>query len=55
MRLVGQFLMRVWVAALALSILHSVLSLIDVIKLARKMWGWWHRNLHTPDLLRPPK
>jgi hypothetical protein len=55
MRLVGRFLMRVWVAALALSILHSALSLIDFVKLARKMWDWWHRNLHIPELLRPPK
>jgi hypothetical protein len=54
MRVVGQFLMRFWVAALALSILLSVLSLIDVVKLARKTWGW-HRDVHTPELLRPPK
>jgi hypothetical protein len=55
MRVVGQFLMRFWVAALALSVLLPVLSLIDAVKLARKTWGWWHRNLHTPELLRPPK
>jgi CubicO group peptidase (beta-lactamase class C family) len=32
--------MRFWVAVLAPSILLSVLSLIDVVKLARKVWGW---------------
>jgi hypothetical protein len=48
MRVVGQFLMRFWVGALALSI-------IDALKLARKMWGWWHTNPDTPELLRPPK
>jgi len=36
LRVVGQFLMKLWVAALALSILVSVLSLIDAVKLARK-------------------
>jgi hypothetical protein len=51
MRLVGQFLLRFWVAALALSILLPVLSLIDAVKLARKTWGWWHRNPDTPELL----
>ena len=58
MGVVGQFLMRFWVAALALSILLPVLSLIDAVdavKLARKTWGWWHRNSDTPELLRPPK
>jgi hypothetical protein len=55
MRVVGQFLMRFWVAALALSILLVVLSVIDALKLARKTWGWWHRNPDTPELLRPPK
>ena len=54
MRVVGQFLIRFWVAALALSILLSVLSLVDVVKLVRKAWGW-RRNVHTPVLLRPPK
>ena len=54
MRVVGRFLARFWVASLALSILLSVLSLIDVVKLARKTWGW-RRNVHTPGLLRPPK
>ncbi len=39
MRVVGQFLLRFWVAALALSILLSVLSVIGVVKLARKTWG----------------
>ena len=52
MRVVGQFLLRCWVAALALSILLAVLSLIDAVKLARKAWGWWHRNPDTPELLR---
>ena len=55
MRVVGQFLVRFWVAALALSILLSVLSLVDAVKLARKTWGWWYGNPHTPELLRPPK
>ena len=55
MQVVGQFLMRFWVAALALSILLSVLSVINVVKLVRKTWGWWHRNPHTPELLRPPR
>jgi len=55
MRVVGQLLLRVWVAALALSMLLLVLSLIDAVKLARKTWGWWHRNPDTPELLRPPK
>jgi hypothetical protein len=55
MAVVGQFLMRLWVAALALSILLSVLSLIDAIKLARKTWGWWQPTPQTPELLRPPK
>ena len=55
MRVVGQFLMRFWVAALALSILLVVLSIIDALKLARKTWGWWQRNPDTPELLRPPK
>jgi hypothetical protein len=54
MRVVGQFLIRFWVAALALSILLSVLSLVDVVKLARKVWGW-RQEVHTPELLRPPK
>jgi hypothetical protein len=54
MRVVGQFLMRFWVAALALSILLSVLSVIDVVKLARKTWGW-HRGPRTRELLRPPQ
>ena len=43
---------RFWVAVLALSILLSVLSLIDVVKLARKVRGW-RREVHTPELLRP--
>ena len=55
MRVVGQFLMRFWVAALALSILLSVLSVIDVVKLARKTWGWWQPTPHNPEPLRPPK
>jgi hypothetical protein len=55
MRVVGQFLMRFWVAALALWILVSVLSLIDAVKLARKTWGWWQPTPHTTELLRPPK
>jgi hypothetical protein len=55
MQVVGQFLMRFWVAALALSILLVVLSIIDPLKLARKTWDWWHRNPDTPELLRPPK
>jgi hypothetical protein len=55
MRVVGQFLMRFGAAASALSILLPVLSLIDAVKLARKTWGWWHRNPDTPELLRPPK
>jgi len=55
MRVVGQFLLRSWVAALALSILLPVLSLIDAVKLARKTWGWWQPTPHTPELLRPPK
>jgi hypothetical protein len=54
MQVVGQFLMRFWVAALALSILLSVLSVINVVKLARKTWGW-HRGPHTRELLRPPQ
>ena len=55
MRVVGQFLMRFWVAALALSILLPVLSLIDAVKLARKTWGWWQPTPNIPELLRPPK
>ena len=55
MRVVGQFLVRFWVATLALSILLSVLSLVDLVKLARKTWGWWVQNPRTPELLRPPK
>ncbi len=55
MLVVGQFLVRFWVAALALSILLWVLSLVDLVKVARKTWGWWDRNPHTPELLRPPK
>ena len=55
MRVVGRFLMRFWVAASALSILLVVLSVIDALKLARKTWGWWHRNPDTPELLRPPE
>jgi hypothetical protein len=55
MRVAGQFLMRFWVAALALSILLPVLSLIDAVKLARKTWGWWQPTPQTPELLRPPK
>jgi hypothetical protein len=55
MRVVGQFLLRCWGAALALSILLAVLSLIDAVKLARKTWGWWQPTPHTPELLRPPK
>ena len=51
MRVVAQFLMRFWVAALALSILVVVLSLIDALKLARKTWGWWQPTPHTPELL----
>ena len=51
MRVVSQFLMRFWVAALALSILVVVLSIIDALKLARKTWGWWQRNPDTPELL----
>jgi hypothetical protein len=43
------------VAALALSILLPVLSLIDAVKLARKTWGWWQPTPRTPELLRPPK
>jgi len=54
MRAVERFLMRFWVASLALSVLPSVLSLMDVVKLAKKTWGW-RRNVHTPELLRPPK
>jgi hypothetical protein len=54
MRVVGQFLTRFWVAALTLAILLSVLSIINVIKLVRKTWGW-HRGLHTRELLRPPQ
>ena len=54
MRVVGQFLMRFWVSALALSILLSVLSVIDIVKLARKAWGW-HRGLHARELFRPPQ
>jgi hypothetical protein len=54
MRPVGQFLIRFWVAVLALSILLSVLSLIDLVKVARKVWGW-RREVHTPELLRPPR
>ena len=54
MRAVGQFLVRFWVASLALSMLLSVLSLMDVVKLAKKTWGW-RRNAYTPELLRPPK
>jgi hypothetical protein len=42
MRDVEQFLKRFGVAALALSILLPVLSLTDLVKLARKTWGWWH-------------
>jgi hypothetical protein len=42
MRDVEQFLKRFGVAALALSILLSVLLLIDIVKLALKTWGWWH-------------
>jgi hypothetical protein len=55
MRVVGHFLVRFWVAALALSVLLSVLSFVDLVKLARKTWGWWNRSPHTPELLRPPK
>jgi len=59
MRVVDKFLMRFWVAALALSILLPVLSLIDAVKLARKTWGWWHRNPDPPNFLdlpnRPPR
>ena len=55
MRVVGRFLVRFWVAALALSMLLSVLSSVDLVKLARKAWGWWGRNPRTPELLRPPK
>jgi hypothetical protein len=55
MRVVGQILVRFWVAALALSVLLSVLSLVDLVKLARKAWGWWDPNPRTPELLRPPK
>jgi hypothetical protein len=29
-------------AALALYLLVSVLSLVDVVKLAKKTWEWWH-------------
>jgi hypothetical protein len=54
MQIVGQFLMRFWVAALALSILLSVLSIINVVKLARKTWGWY-RKPHARELLRPPQ
>ena len=54
MRVVGRLLMRFWVASLAASILLSVLSLINVVKLARKTWGW-HRGPHTRELLRPPQ
>jgi hypothetical protein len=42
MRVVGPFLKRFGVAALALSILLSVLSIVDIVKLARKTWEWWH-------------
>jgi len=55
MRVVGQVLLRFWVAALALSLLLLVLSLIDAVKLAKKTWGWWQANPHTPELIRPPK
>ena len=41
MRAVGQFLDRFWVAVLALSILLLVMSPINLVKLARKTWGWW--------------
>ena len=54
MRAVGRFLVRFWVAALALSMLLSLLSLMDAVKLAKKTWGW-RRNVQTPELLRPPK
>jgi hypothetical protein len=55
MLVVGQFLMRFWVAALALSILLVMLSLIDALKLARKTWGWWQPTPNIPERLRPPK
>ena len=55
MRAVGRFLGRFWVAALAVSVLLSVLALVDLLRLARKAWGWWARNPRTPELLRPPK
>jgi hypothetical protein len=42
MRVVGRFMKRFAVSALALSLLVSVLSLVDIVKLARKTWGWWH-------------
>ena len=42
MRVVGSFVKRFAVASLALSILLSVLSVVDLVKLARKSWDWWH-------------
>ena len=41
MQAMGQFLTRFWVAVLALSILLLVMSPINLVKLARKTWGWW--------------
>ena len=41
MRVVEEFLKRFGVSALALSILLSVLLVIDLVKLALKTWGWW--------------
>ena len=55
MRAVGQLLGRFWLAALALSVLLSVLPLVDLVKLAKKTWGWWDRNPRIPELIRPPR
>jgi len=42
MRVARGFMKKFAVAALALSLLVSVLSLVDLVKLGRKTWGWWH-------------
>ena len=39
---VGSFVKRFAVATLALSVLLSVLSVVDLVKLMRKTWEWWH-------------